>query len=159
MREVRDAYETERSPIVISGCIGPREDGYDPGKKMSGDAWQVGVLRDSGADFVSGFTMNNINEALGVARAAQAAEIPCVISFTVETDGRLPTGDSLAEAIEAVDAATGLAPYRDPYAIRSAPPRSVARLKVAIYIIAAGIDDKFHSSPARGSVTGQARGT
>ena len=73
-------------------------------------AWQVGVLRDAGADFVSGFTMNNIAEALGVARAAQAAEIPCVISFTVETDGRLPTGDSLAAAIEAVDAATGRAP-------------------------------------------------
>jgi homocysteine S-methyltransferase len=116
MREVRDAYEAECTPIVISGCIGPRGDGYDPGKTMSGEeaqayhAWQVGVLRDAGADFVSGFTMNNINEALGVARAAQAAEIPCVISFTVETNGRLPTGDSLAEAIEAVDVATGRAP-------------------------------------------------
>jgi S-methylmethionine-dependent homocysteine/selenocysteine methylase len=116
MGEVRDAYETERSPIVISGCIGPRGDGYDPGKLMSAreaqayHAWQVGVLRDAGADFVSAFTMNNINEALGVAEAARAAEIPCVISFTVETDGRLPTGDSLAGAIEAVDAATDQAP-------------------------------------------------
>jgi S-methylmethionine-dependent homocysteine/selenocysteine methylase len=116
MREVRDAYVSERTPIVISGCIGPRGDGYDPGKTMSAEeaqdyhAWQVGVLRDAGADFVSGFTMNNINEALGVARAAQGAQIPCVISFTVETDGRLPTGDSLAAAIEAVDAATGRAP-------------------------------------------------
>ena len=116
MGEVRDAYETERTPIVISGCIGPRGDGYDPGKLMSAreaqgyHAWQVGVLRDAGADFVSAFTMNNINEALGLVHAARAAEIPCVISFTVETDGRLPTGDSLAEAIKAVDAATGQAP-------------------------------------------------
>ena len=116
MREVRDAYETERTPIVISGCIGPRGDGYDPGKVMGAEeaqayhAWQVGVLRDAGADLVSAFTMNNVNEALGVTRAAQAAQIPCVISFTVETDGRLPTGDSLADAIEAVDAATGYAP-------------------------------------------------
>jgi S-methylmethionine-dependent homocysteine/selenocysteine methylase len=116
MWEIRDLYETERSPIVISGCIGPRGDGYDPGKLMSAGeaqayhAWQVGVLRDAGADFVSAFTMNNINEALGVAQAARAAEIPCVISFTVETDGRLPTGDSLAEAIQAVDAATAQAP-------------------------------------------------
>jgi S-methylmethionine-dependent homocysteine/selenocysteine methylase len=97
MCDVRDAYETERTPIVISGCIGPRGDGYDPGKVMSAEeaqayhAWQVGVLRDAGADFVSAFTMNNIQEALGVVRAAQAVEIPCVISFTVETDGRLPT--------------------------------------------------------------------
>jgi homocysteine S-methyltransferase len=113
MREVRDAYETEDTPIVISGCIGPRGDGYDPGKTMNAEAyhaWQVGVLRDAGADFVSAFTMNNINEALGVVCAAQAAQIPCVISFTVETDGRLPTGDSLAEAIKSVDAATGQAP-------------------------------------------------
>jgi homocysteine S-methyltransferase len=116
MREVRDAYETERTPIVISGCIGPRGDGYDPGEIMSAEqaqayhAWQVGVLRDAGADFVSAFTMNNINEALGVARAAKVAGVPCVISFTLETDGRLPTGDSLADAIAAVDAAAGQAP-------------------------------------------------
>jgi homocysteine S-methyltransferase len=116
MGEIRDANETERMPIVISGCIGPRGDGYDPGKLMSAEeaqsyhAWQVDVLREAGADFVSGFTMNNINEALGLARAAQGADIPCVISFTVETDGRLPTGDSLADAIEAVDAATERTP-------------------------------------------------
>jgi homocysteine S-methyltransferase len=116
LREVRDAHETERTPMVISGCIGPRGDGYDPGKIMSAEeaqayhAWQVGVLKDAGVDLVSAFTMNNVNEALGIARAAQAASIPCVISFTVETDGRLPTGDRLADAIEAVDAATGQAP-------------------------------------------------
>jgi S-methylmethionine-dependent homocysteine/selenocysteine methylase len=116
MREVRDAYETERTPIVISGCIGPRGDGYEPGRLMSAEeaqayhAWQIGVLGEAGVDFVSAFTMNNIDEALGFARAAQAADIPCVISFTVETNGRLPTGDSLAEAVEAVDAATQRAP-------------------------------------------------
>jgi S-methylmethionine-dependent homocysteine/selenocysteine methylase len=116
MHEIRDAYETARTPIVISGCIGPRGDGYEPGKLMSVDeaqayhAWQIGVLRDAGADFVSAFTMNNIAEALGFVRAAQAAEAACVISFTVETDGRLPTGDTLRDAIEAVDAATNRAP-------------------------------------------------
>ena len=116
MREVRAAHETEHTPIVISGCIGPRGDGYDPGKVMSVKeaqvyhSWQVGVLRDAGVDLVSAFTMNNVNEALGVTHAALAAQVPCVISFTVETDGRLPTGDSLADAIEAVDTATGEAP-------------------------------------------------
>jgi len=132
MREVRQAYETERTPIVISGCIGPRGDGYDPDKVMSVadalayHAWQIGVLREAGADFVSAFTMNNINEALGVARAAQAAQIPCVISFTVETDGRLPTGDSLADAIEAVDAATERAPTY--YMINCAHPTHFERV-------------------------------
>lgn len=132
MREVRQAYETERTPIVISGCIGPRGDGYDPGKVMSVEsalayhAWQIGVLREAGADFVSAFTMNNINEAVGVARAAQAAQVPCVISFTVETDGRLPTGDNLADAIEAVDAATERAPAY--YMINCAHPTHFERV-------------------------------
>ena len=132
MREVRQVYETERTPIVISGCIGPRGDGYDPGKIMSVEdalayhAWQIGVLREAGADFVSAFTMNNINEALGVARAAQTAQIQCVISFTVETDGRLPTGDNLADAIEAVDAATEQAPAY--YMINCAHPTHFERV-------------------------------
>jgi S-methylmethionine-dependent homocysteine/selenocysteine methylase len=116
LQEIRDGYETESTPIVISGCIGPRGDGYAPGNVMSAKeaeayhAWQVEVLCDAGADLVSAFTMNNVNEAVGVARAAHDAAIPCVISFTLETDGRLPTGDSLGEAIEAVDAATNFGP-------------------------------------------------
>ena len=112
MHEIRDAYENERTPIVISGCIGPRGDGYVPGEVMTPDAaeayhaWQIGVLRDAGADCVSAFTMTNVNEALGLARAAAAADIPCVVSFTVETDGRLPTGERLPDAIEAIDRQT-----------------------------------------------------
>ncbi len=116
MREIRDAYETERSPMVISGCVGPRGDGYDPGKVMSPDeaesyhAGQIGVFRDAGADFVTATTMTNVNEALGVARAARTAKMPCVISFTLETDGCLPTGEKLSEAITVVDRETDGAP-------------------------------------------------
>ncbi len=112
MIEIRDRYETKRSPFVISGCIGPRGDGYDAGKVMGVDeaeayhGWQVGIFRETAADFVSAITMTNVPEATGVARAAVAARMPCVISFTVETDGRLPTGEMLGEAIAAVDAAT-----------------------------------------------------
>jgi homocysteine S-methyltransferase len=114
--ELRDRYETPASPIVVSGAIGPRGDGYDPGTVMSaGEAaayhsFQMGVFRDAGADLVSAFTMTNSNEAQGIALAAKGADMPCVISFTVETDGRLPTGETLAEAIESVDAATGRGP-------------------------------------------------
>ena len=112
MREIRDAYETEPTPMVISGCVGPRGDGYDPGNVMSPDdaeayhAWQIGVFRDAGADFITATTMTNVNEALGVARAARTAKMPCVISFTLETDGRLPTGEKLSEAITTVDRET-----------------------------------------------------
>jgi len=132
MAEVRAAYETERSPMPISGCIGPRGDGYDPGKVASAEAfqdyhaWQVGVFREAGADFVSAITMTSINEGLGVARAAQAADMPCVISFTVETDGRLPTGEGLADAIGAVDAATGQGPAY--YMVNCAHPTHFAHV-------------------------------
>ena len=116
MRDIRAKHESARTPIVISGCIGPRGDGYDPGTLMSPDeaaayhGWQIEVLRDAGVDFVSAFTMTNVNEALGVALAAKKAGVPSVISFTLETDGRLPTGETLGEAITAVDRASGAAP-------------------------------------------------
>ena len=116
MVEIRDENETQRSPMVISGNIGPRGDGYDPGRMMSAKeaqdyhAEQIEVFRSTQADMVSAFTMNYVNEALGVAQAAKAAGMPIVISFTVETDGRLPTGQTLKDAIEEVDARTGAAP-------------------------------------------------
>ncbi|MDX9862427.1 MAG: homocysteine S-methyltransferase family protein [Rhodospirillales bacterium] len=112
MLEIRSEFETKASPMVISGAIGPRGDGYDPGTLMSPDeaeayhARQVGVFAATDADMVTAFTLTNAPEAIGIARAARAAAIPAVISFTLETDGRLPTGQPLGEAIQEVDAAT-----------------------------------------------------
>lgn len=116
LHDIRAKYETATTPIVVSGCIGPRGDGYDPGALMRAEeaqayhAWQAALLRDAGADFISAMTMTNAAEALGIARAAQDAGMPCVISFTLETDGRLPTGQALSDAIEEVDAGTDAGP-------------------------------------------------
>jgi S-methylmethionine-dependent homocysteine/selenocysteine methylase len=113
MAELRANYETKTSPIVISGCIGPRGDGYDAGKIMTPEEaqryheLQVKVFSETEADMVSAITMTNVSEAIGLARAAAAAGMPVAISFTVETDGRLPTGQSLKDAITKVDVATG----------------------------------------------------
>jgi S-methylmethionine-dependent homocysteine/selenocysteine methylase len=126
MMALRDRYETAASPVVVSGVIGPRGDGYDPGAAMRPEdaeayhAWQIGILRDAGADLVSAYTMTNSAEALGVARAAKAADVPCVLSFTLETDGRLPSGETLAQAIGTVDAVTGEGPVY--YMINCAHP-------------------------------------
>lgn len=116
MHELRDAYRGQTGPLVVSGCVGPRGDGYDPGQAMSAEAAQayhaeqIAAFVEAGADMVTAITMTNTPEAVGVARAAQAAGIPVAISFTLETDGRLPTGQPLGEAITGVDAATGSAP-------------------------------------------------
>jgi homocysteine S-methyltransferase len=112
----RDRYDTAQTPMVISGNIGPRGDGYVPGEKMSAAAAeayhapQVRTYAGTEADMVSGFTINYAEEAIGIARAAAAAGMPAVISFTLETDGRLPSGQSLAEAIAQTDAEAGVPP-------------------------------------------------
>ena len=111
--ELRAAFETPATPVVISGNLGPRGDGYQPDTRMSEDAArayhapQIETFAATDADMVSAFTMNYVEEAIGIARAAQSAAMPVAISFTVETDGRLPTGMTLGEAIERTDAQSG----------------------------------------------------
>jgi len=112
VEEVRNEY-TGKAPLVISGCVGPRGDGYVPDTAMSpaqAESYhgeQIGVFAETAADLVTAITMNYTNEAIGIARAAKAAKVPVVISFTVETDGKLPTGQLLGDAIRQVDDATG----------------------------------------------------
>jgi S-methylmethionine-dependent homocysteine/selenocysteine methylase len=116
MSELRREYQSKTTPMVVSGCVGPRGDGYDPGAVMSADeaqayhAQQIGVFAECVADMVTAITMTNANEAIGLTRAAKAAGMPVAISFTLETDGRLPTGQGLKEAVEEVDGETGNAP-------------------------------------------------
>jgi S-methylmethionine-dependent homocysteine/selenocysteine methylase len=112
LEDLRQEVETPRTPVVISGCVGPRGDGYVPEGVMSeaeAERYhlpQVATFADTAADLVSGITMNYTEEAVGIARAARQLDMPVVLSFTVETDGRLPTGQPLREAIEQVDDAT-----------------------------------------------------
>lgn len=110
--EVRAAAQADGLTAVVSGCIGPRGDGYDPGAAMSAaeaedyHAVQIGTFASTSADRVTAITMTNTPEAIGVVRAATAAGIASAVSFTVETDGRLPTGQHLHDAIEQTDAET-----------------------------------------------------
>ncbi len=127
--DLRAEYETPQTPIVISGCIGPRGDGYNPAELMTPDeaeryhGVQIATFADTEADLVTALTMTHPAEAIGVARAAKAHGVPSVISFTVETDGRLPTGDLLEDAISEVDDATDAAPSY--YMVNCAHPTHV----------------------------------
>ena len=113
MAELQAQHETKEMPIVISGCVGPRGDGYDPGQPMSAaeaeayHAHQIAAFAEAGVDMVTAITMTNVDEATGIARAAQKHDVPVVVSFTLETDGRLPTGQALGAAIAQLDECHG----------------------------------------------------
>jgi S-methylmethionine-dependent homocysteine/selenocysteine methylase len=109
MAELRDEHETTEAPFVISGCVGPQSDGYDPAVTMTASEaegyhrTQIATFADTEADMVTAITMTYAEEAIGIVRAAKAVGLPVAISFTLETDGRLPSGQALGDAISQVD--------------------------------------------------------
>lgn len=109
-------YETAATPMPVGGVVGPRGDAYKIGRLPDAaeaedyHAEQIATLERAGADLVTGVTLSSIEEATGIARAARGLGMPVVISFTLNLSGRLATGPSVREAVEAVDAATGAAP-------------------------------------------------
>jgi homocysteine S-methyltransferase len=116
MEEIRDeVLGPESADVVIDGCIGPRSDAYAPTLIMEASdarayhAFQLATFADAGCEQVTALTLTYPDEAIGIVGSAMAAGLPVVIGFTVETDGRLPSGDSIAEAIAAVDEATNSA--------------------------------------------------
>jgi S-methylmethionine-dependent homocysteine/selenocysteine methylase len=116
MEEIRNERGSYGAPVVISGCVGPQDDGYSPATKLTAaaaqdyHATQIATFADTAADMVTAITMTYADEATGLARAATQCGLPVVISFTVETDGRLPSGQPLGEAVGQVDGETGGAP-------------------------------------------------
>ena len=114
MFEIRETSERSPDgsniPIVVSGNIGPRGDGYSPDRLMEADEAeayhtpQVRTFADAGVDMITAMTMTHVGEVIGIARAAKAVGVPLSMGLTVETDGRLPTGQSIADAIEVIDA-------------------------------------------------------
>jgi homocysteine S-methyltransferase len=110
--QIRAIEETASTPIAICGTIGPRGDAYHPDQLMSPDqaeryhAEQIATFSTTATDMVSAFTLAYADEATGIVRAAAAAQTPVSISFTVETDGRLPSGQQVPDAIAQIDEAT-----------------------------------------------------
>jgi homocysteine S-methyltransferase len=107
------AAEHPEAEYLLEGVLGPRGDAYVVGETMTVaeaaayHAPQIAALSAAGIDRVAAMTLGYADEAAGIALAARDAGVPVVLSFTVETDGRLPDGSTLGEAIASVDAATG----------------------------------------------------
>ncbi len=115
---LRREYRGNTGPILLNGVVGPRGDAYAPEARLTAaeaedyHAGQLGWLAATDVDMVSAVTFTQMDEAIGFVRAASRLKVPAVVSFTVETDGTLPTGQRLADAIAGVDTATqGYASY------------------------------------------------
>jgi homocysteine S-methyltransferase len=132
LEDIRDCYETTQSPIIISGCVGPRGDGYVLDSKMTikqaehYHSVQVGTFADCAVDLISALTINYVEEAVGIVQTARDYGMPVVISFTVETDGKLPSGQELRDAIQQVDDITG--GYPAYFMINCAHPTHISKV-------------------------------
>ena len=116
LTDLRSEFANDIDSILISGCIGPRGDGYTSDNCMSIEeaqqyhSEQIKVLSQTPVDFIYALTMNYVEEAIGIVKAAESFNLPVVISYTVETDSKLPTGMSLKDAIEKVDESVTVTP-------------------------------------------------
>ena len=112
LRDVGQEFESASCKMVLSGCLGPREDAYMPNGQITPDEAeqyhieQIRTLDEAGVDMITALTLNEADEAIGITRAAMSLNIPVVISFSLEVDGNLLNGGSLKDAIKKVDLAT-----------------------------------------------------
>ena len=111
MSQLRDVHAGSVGDILVSGSVGPRHDGYSPTASLDPDSAaeyhhpQIAAFAAARADIATAYTLTHVGEAIGIVRAARDVGLPVAVSFTVETDGRLASGVSLADAIDQVDAA------------------------------------------------------
>ena len=115
-RDFAREYQSAATPMLVGGVIGPRGDAYNLGRTLGAaeaedyHAEQIAAFKKAGADLVTAMTHSGVNEVIGLARAAKAAELPVVVSFFVAPGGKLSGGETIEEAITRVDTATGNAP-------------------------------------------------
>lgn len=126
VKAIRSQHETDACPILINGLVGPAGDAYAPDTEITRQeamlihAPQIHALGNAGVDVISAMTLTHAEEAIGIVQAAKEIDVPVVIAFTLETDGRLPSGQPLSDAIAEVDAATNKGPIY--YMINCAHP-------------------------------------
>jgi S-methylmethionine-dependent homocysteine/selenocysteine methylase len=112
---LRDEFASNACPIVLNAVIGPRGDAYAPEVDLAVDeavayhSQQLGWLANTDVDMVTALTFTQASEAAGAVIAATRLGLPIVVSFTVETDGNLPGGQALGDAIEQVEGLTNSA--------------------------------------------------
>ena len=116
LKQMQEVPDASGPPILVGGLIGCKNDCYKPEEGLSSDesqtfhSWQCERLARAGADFLIAETLPYIHEAIGIARAMAATEVPSVISFVIDRRGRLLDGTPLAEAVDTIDDAVARRP-------------------------------------------------
>lgn len=112
---VRDCLKPDVK-VLVGGLLGCKNDCYLPEEGLSTDeaevfhSWQVTALVRGKADFLIAQTLPALPEALGIARAMAGTQLPYIISFVINRQGKMLDGTSLAEAIAYIDGETSRAP-------------------------------------------------
>ena len=102
--------------MYAGGLTGCRGDAYTGEGALSEQEarefhrWAAEHFREAGADFLYAGIMPVLSEAAGLAQAAADAGLPCIISFTVQQDGKLIDGTPIADAIRYIDGHTRIRP-------------------------------------------------
>lgn len=110
---LRSEFSHNRKPVVLNAVMGPRGDAYRSESAIAVEAaesyfeQQLSWLAGTEVDMVTAAAFSHSGEAAGLVKAARKFALPVVVSFTVETNGKLATGQSLGDAITTVDEATG----------------------------------------------------
>ncbi|MBU2953755.1 homocysteine S-methyltransferase family protein [Marinobacter sp. F3R08] len=100
------AIEITGAEIDIAGCLPPLVGSYrgQPARSFEDlkSEFDILVSLQDGADVFLIETMTNILEATAACAAAGASGKPFGVAFRLEADGRLRSGETLAQAVEAV---------------------------------------------------------
>jgi homocysteine S-methyltransferase len=114
LREVAQPYQARVPALLYAGIVGPRGDAYETNQTITADeaeeyhGAQLATLARAGVDLVEAMTFTSVPEMVGLSRAASLAGLPLSISFTLDNSTRqLPSGPTLKDAIETIDAQTG----------------------------------------------------
>lgn len=106
LREIKESSSVE---MYIGGLMGCKGDAYTGDGALSVEQaidfhrWQADLFKSAGVDFLYAGIMPVLAEAMGMATVMSEMDIPYIISFTIQKDGKLIDGHTIDYAIRFID--------------------------------------------------------
>lgn len=113
---LRNIQRNSGIEMYVGGLMGCKGDAYtEEGALSERDAyvfhkWTAEQFEKAGADFLYAGIMPTLPEAAGMAKALESTDLPYIISFTIQEDGRLIDGTRITDAIRYIDEITSSKP-------------------------------------------------